>query len=163
MLKKYLSLSVFLPILLACLISCSSKDGADNEVKEPLKASEIINNPQSEVNKGEQKPVMSFDHTVFDFEKLTTGQSVEHTYEFTNRGNAPLIVSSAVSSCGCTVPAFSGDPVAPGEKGKIVVRFDSEGKLGVQERQVTVVTNAQPDRYLLTLRGTVVPYSAKKP
>lgn len=163
MLKQFLCLLVGLPALVVVCISCSTKEGAGNEVKEPLKASEIINNPQSEVNKGEQKPVMSFDHTVFDFDKLTTGQSVEHTFEFTNRGNAPLIVSSAVSSCGCTVPAFSGDPVMPGDKGKIVVRFDSEGKLGVQERQVTVVTNAQPDRYLLTLRGTVVPYSAKKP
>lgn len=148
--------------LLGLLTACNSEKG-NKEVKDPLKASEVINNPESEVNKGDQKPLMAFDHTVFDFGKLTTGQTFEHTFTFTNRGNAPLIVSSAVSSCGCTVPAYSNEPVMPGKEGKIVVRFDSEGKLGIQERQVTVITNAQPDRYLLTLRGTVVPFSGKNP
>ncbi|SDH07200.1 Protein of unknown function [Psychroflexus sediminis] len=64
--------------------------------------------------KAEVFPVMEFDEAMHDFGTVEEGEVVEHTFVFTNTGDAPLIVSDANASCGCTVPTWTEGAIAPG-------------------------------------------------
>ena len=98
---------------------------------------------------------IAFEHTDFDFGTVEDGEKVTHTYKFKNTGNEPLIISNAKGSCGCTVPKYSSDPIAPGGSGEIVVEFDSKGKPGKQTKRVTVTANTVPAQTFLNITGTV--------
>ena len=89
-------------------------------------------------------PILKFTEDIHDFGDIDQGDIVEHTFVFENTGNAPLIISNAQGSCGCTVPSYKKDQaIAPGETSDMVVRFNSRGKSGVQSKTVTIYSNAQ--------------------
>ena len=101
---------------------------------------------------------MVFSEKLYDFGVIAQGDTVEHTFVFENKGIKPLKILSARGSCGCTVPGYSKEEIAPGKKGKVFVRFNSVGKSGQQNKTVTLVTNIEnPARrqVVLTLRGRV--------
>ena len=78
-------------------------------------------------------------------------------FVFVNNGNQPLIITSATGSCGCTVPSFPKDPIAPGEKSVIGVKYDTS-KQGAFTKNVTIKSNAvQGDTKVLTIKGNVLP------
>jgi hypothetical protein len=88
-------------------------------------------------------PVITFEKKTFDFGDVKQGDRVEHTFTFTNTGTEPLIITNVEVTCGCTTPkGFTRDPIAPGGKSEITVAFNSAGKLGRQNKVVTVVSNA---------------------
>lgn len=100
---------------------------------------------------------IEFEEKLFDFGMISQGDTVLHTFVFKNTGTAPLSILSARGSCGCTVPSYSKTPVAPGESGKVAVKFNSAGKLGGQNKTVTLITNDPVSKQvILTLRGSVV-------
>lgn len=98
--------------------------------------------------------------SVFDFGTITDGEKVEFNFRFRNTGKNPLIVSNATASCGCTVPEKPEEPVRPGETGFIKVVFNSQGRVGPAQKQVTVTSNAYPAFPVLELKGQVT--EAKK-
>lgn len=100
-------------------------------------------------------PEFDFSSETFDFGAISEGEVVEHTFSFTNTGEAPLIIQSASASCGCTVPSYSKDPVPAGGKGEIAVRFNSKGKKGNQAPTITITANTYPKVLKLRLKGTV--------
>jgi len=102
-------------------------------------------------------PVMTFTEVEYDFGTVDEGTVVEHEYKFTNTGNAPLIVVNAKGSCGCTVPKWPKDPIAPGEKGEILVEFNSKNKKNKQSKRVTITANTNPTQSFLTIKGDVTP------
>jgi len=104
-------------------------------------------------------PELSFGNETHDFGSINEGQVVETEFRFTNTGKAPLIISSAQGSCGCTVPEYPNAPVAPGEEGVIRVSFNSEGKPNQQSKTVTLTTNAVPSTKVLTITANVTPKS----
>jgi hypothetical protein len=67
---------------------------------------------------------------------------VKHSYHFRNAGKAPLLISRAEASCGCTVPSFPKDPIPPGGEGDIMVQFDSHNKSGHQQKNVLIWSNS---------------------
>lgn len=73
---------------------------------------------------------------------------------FTNTGNAPLVISSATGSCGCTVPTYPKEPIMPGQKGVIKVHYDTN-RLGAFNKTVTIVSNAPSGSDILRITGTV--------
>lgn len=88
-------------------------------------------------------PVITFDKKVHDFGDIFQGDKVEETFYFTNTGNEPLIITNVQVTCGCTTPkGWPRDPIAPGAKGELTVAFNSAGKMGRQNKVVTVVSNA---------------------
>ncbi|MEM7299303.1 MAG: DUF1573 domain-containing protein [Bacteroidota bacterium] len=93
-------------------------------------------------------PKISFAEKSFDFGEIKQGDRVEHVFEFENIGNEPLILSDVKTTCGCTAPAWPREPIAPGAKGEIKVVFNSAGKMGMQNKVITVMSNAvnNPDR-----------------
>lgn len=94
--------------------------------------------------------------SVFDFGKISEGEVVEFSYRFKNVGQEALIVSNASASCGCTVPEKPEAPIKPGETGFIKVKFNSEGRVGVAHKTVTVQSNAVPAFPELLLKGEVL-------
>ncbi len=101
-------------------------------------------------------PIIKFENALLDFGEINQGDTVEHTFVFQNMGTEPLKILAARGSCGCTVPKYSKEEVRPGAKGEVFVRFNSAGKMGQQNRTVTLTTNALTNKtVVLTLRGTV--------
>lgn len=108
---------------------------------------------------------IKFDEESFDFGMVNEGDHVVHVFKFKNTGTEPLVISNARGSCGCTIPTWPKDPVAPGATGEIKVDFNSAGKPGNQSKRVTVVANTNPTESFLTIQGIVrgkeQPQSAK--
>jgi hypothetical protein len=106
------------------------------------------------------KAAIKFDNTVFDFGEVPEGEKVKHIYKFTNEGKNPLIIENAKPSCGCTVPTFPKEPIAPGATGEIVAEFDSNGRPGEANKTITITANTEPTTTELVLKGKV---KAKNP
>lgn len=120
------------------------------------KTSEQTDTVTSNVVDAAEAPVIKFTNDVYDFGKIQEGQKVSYDFEFVNEGKSPLIISNATATCGCTVPERPTEPIAPGEKGKISVVFNSAGKSGLQDKAVTITANTIPAETQVRLIGEIV-------
>jgi len=100
-------------------------------------------------------PVMKFEKDTHDFGKIKRGDKVTYDFKFVNTGKTPLIITDAVATCGCTKPEVPKAPIKPGESGNVHVTFDSAGKLGLQDKQITVTANTNPAQTRVHLIGEV--------
>jgi len=100
-------------------------------------------------------PVISFNTLDHNFGVITEGEKLAYVFSYTNTGTGNLIITSASTSCGCTVPAFSKKPLAPGQKGTMEVIFDSSGFNGFQTKTITVQSNASVPVIVLAVRAEV--------
>ncbi len=100
-------------------------------------------------------PAFEFNKETHDFGTIKEGDVVTHKFTFKNVGDAPLVIQNASSSCGCTVPDYPKTPIAVGETGEILVRFDSQGKPGAQNKTVSITANTVPSITKLTIKSTV--------
>jgi len=100
-----------------------------------------------------------FEKESYDFGQITEGEKVSYEFAFTNSGKEPLIITGATATCGCTVPEYPNEPIAPGESGKISVTFDSAGKGGMQNKVITVTANTNPAVTELHMIGDIKPAS----
>jgi Protein of unknown function (DUF1573) len=127
------------------VLSCSKK--ADNTSEENVSNATVPNNNYAKI---------VFEANTFEFGKINQGEIVKHTFNFKNDSDEPLIISSAQASCGCTIPSYPKDPIAPGQEGKIDVQFNSTGKQGVQNKSITITANTVPNSTTLILKGEVI-------
>ncbi|MBK7407756.1 MAG: DUF1573 domain-containing protein [Saprospirales bacterium] len=88
----------------------------------------------------ENGPVMSLETTEVDYGKIEQGADPYRVFKFTNTGKAPLVIENAKGSCGCTVPTYPKEPIAPGETSEIKVRYDTN-RIGKFTKTVTLTTN----------------------
>lgn len=104
---------------------------------------------------------MVFANEVIDYGTISQNADGKREFVFTNNGNAPLVITNAQGSCGCTVPSSPKEPIAPGAKGVIGVKYDTN-RVGPFTKTVTISSNAagQPTK-VLTIKGNVVAASAK--
>ena len=103
-------------------------------------------------------PKITFAETgVHDFGTITEGDSVEHVFAFTNTGEFPLIVNNVTASCGCTTPEWPREPVKPGQKSFVRVKFNSRNKMGQQNKTVTIYANTDPAMTDLAFKALVEP------
>ncbi len=100
--------------------------------------------------------VAKFDEVSHDFGDIKAGDIVTTTFHFVNSGKVPLLIKDATSSCGCTVPEIPKQPISPGEKGEILVKFNSENKSGHQTKVITVFTNGYPSKYQLSIKANIL-------
>lgn len=98
---------------------------------------------------------IAFEKTIHDFGNLKEGASVSYTFKFKNTGNKPLLISNAKGSCGCTVPSWPREAIAPGDSGEIKVTFNSRGKHGKQHKSVTLTANTDPANTRLYIKANV--------
>lgn len=101
-------------------------------------------------------PVMTFEKAEHDFGNIVQGTQVETVFKFTNTGKAPLIITDAKSSCGCTVPEKPKDPIAPGETGELLVKFNGSGSNQVM-KTITVTANTANGKETLRIKAFVTP------
>lgn len=101
-------------------------------------------------------PTFKFEKEVYDFGEIKEGEKVTYDFKFKNIGNSPLIISSATATCGCTIPEYPKEPVAPGAEGLIRVVFNSAGKSGMQNKIVSITANTIPSLTELNILGNVV-------
>ena len=129
-------------IAIVSLISCD-----DNQKNDQI-STDVIMNPNTANGEIDTTmlPVIELKEDFFDFGVVIQGEKVSHTFIFTNTGKSNLVLSSVHAGCGCTVPKYSKDPVAPGASGEIEVTFDSSGRSGLQSKSVTISSNTQPSR-----------------
>jgi len=104
---------------------------------------------------------IKFDEESFDFGSITQGEKVEHTFKFTNTGENDLVIVSAKGSCGCTIPKWPKEPIAPGGQGDIFVVFNSEGKSNKQHKQVSIIANTEPATTVVSITGDVIAPDSK--
>lgn len=91
--------------------------------------------------KQESGAQISFDKEVHDYGTIEYGANGVCTFTFKNDGNAPLIISNAKGSCGCTVPSWPKEPIAPGASAEISVKYDTK-RPGAINKSVTITSNA---------------------
>ncbi len=97
-----------------------------------------------------------FKSTEHKYGWITEGEVIAHEFEFTNVGKKPLIIQSVDAACGCTIPEYPPEPTPPGASNKIKVTFDTKGKVGTQNKKVTIVANTVPKYSYLWMKGAVL-------
>ena len=105
-------------------------------------------------------PAIVFEEVKYDFGSVVQGGTVDHTFKFKNTGTAPLVISNIGVSCGCTTPEWTKAPVMPGKTGTIAAHFNSTGKMGMQNKVLTVESNATAGSTTVSLVGEVKEASA---
>lgn len=90
------------------------------------------------------KTSISFEKANHDFGKIKQNTENKYVFSFTNTGSEPLVISNAVGSCGCTVPTYPKEPIAPGKKGQIEVVYSPGKQMGKQTKTVSVTANTEP-------------------
>jgi hypothetical protein len=150
---KYFMKRILISTLILTAIACNSNTG--NQA-----GTEIVTNPATAENPNAENVNVSeitFEQNMFDFGTIKEGELVNHKFKFTNTGKNPLLITSASASCGCTVPNWPKEPIAPGKSSEIDVTFNSEGKPNHAEKTVTVVANTSPTNTMLLIKGEVTP------
>jgi hypothetical protein len=142
--KIFLSIACIV-VLAACNNQKAVESTADSKETSEIAAVDTAN-----------APAFKFEKEVYDFGKITEGDVVTYDFKFKNIGNSPLIISSATATCGCTVPEYPKEPVAPGANGVIRVVFNSAGKLGMQNKIVSITANTIPSLTELNILGMVM-------
>jgi len=102
------------------------------------------------------KPVITFDQLEYDFGRIIEGEKVACVFRFKNSGDGDLIINSATTSCGCTVPRFEDKPIAPGGEGTMEVVFDSSHRNGLQTKTITVRSNAKVKVVVLRITAEII-------
>ncbi len=98
---------------------------------------------------------IEFKTDVIDYGTIEKGADGVRVFEFTNTGNAPLIISNVKSTCGCTVPQKPKDPIMPGKTGEISVKYDTN-RVNPIRKTITVTSNAETPTVALKIKGLVV-------
>lgn len=105
-------------------------------------------------------PIMSFEKSEHDFGTIEQNTPQETIFKFTNTGTGPLIITDATSSCGCTIPEYpKNTPVAPGESGELLVKFNGSGQNQVT-KNITVKANTAKGSEVLRIKAFVNPKGA---
>jgi hypothetical protein len=140
------------------MTACSSGGDAEST------AAATQPNPNAAVTPAAQTPqapagpvtTVAFEESQISFGTIDEGEIVNQVFKFTNTGSEPLVLSDARGSCGCTVPQWPKEPVAPGESGEITVQFNSKAKRGKRSQKVTITANTNPPQSFIYLTGEVV-------
>lgn len=108
----------------------------------------------------EKKAKIQFKTETVDYGQIEKGSDGVRIFEFTNTGEAPLIISKVSSSCGCTIPKKPEAPIMPGNTGEIQVKYDTN-RVGPIRKAITVISNAETPTKVLKIKGEVKPIDGK--
>ncbi|MCC8171924.1 MAG: DUF1573 domain-containing protein [Parabacteroides sp.] len=104
----------------------------------------------------QQKANISVENTVHDFGTIAeNGGKVSHTFTIKNTGDAPLVITRVIASCGCTTPEWTKTPIEPGQTGEVKVTYNPARRPGPFAKTISVYSNGKDGNYILTIKGTV--------
>lgn len=147
--------------------SSRSKAAANKAVKKNDKADvadkKKQNNPtfdpiaEQDKNKpAAAKTTVKFTKMEHDFGSIAQGSTNDYVFTFTNTGKEPLIISNAKGSCGCTVPKWPTEPIAPGETGELAIQYKPGKQKNQQTKSITVTANTEPANTILKVKANVL-------
>lgn len=141
---------IFLLATVALVASCghSGTDAAGRIQQSNLEAAEKL------AEQATQFPQIKFEETTHDFGEIKQNVEVQTLFQFKNTGKVPLVITNASSSCGCTVPEYPKEAIAPGESGAIKVVYNGSGKDAIT-KTVTITTNTEQGSEMLTIKAFV--------
>lgn len=102
----------------------------------------------------ENAPEITFKVTEINYGVIAQNADGVRKFEFTNTGKQPLVLANVIASCGCTVPEWSKEPVKPGEKGEISVKYNT-AIAGTFQKTIRVFSNAKTSPVFLVIKGEV--------
>ena len=133
-------------VFMGSLLACSGQNGSHDAVS---------TTPGEQTQNPLVQSIIEFDTLAHDFGTIIEGEKVVCYFDYYNRGESLLVISSVEATCGCTIPRWSGEPLQPGEKKSLKIVFDAAGRNGVQRKTVTVKSNAGNPLVRLTLKADV--------
>lgn len=151
---------IFLSLItVIALASCNNDQSQTSTaaVEEPVNNNGAIDANVSPSTDASNAAAFKFEKDSYDFGQISEGEKVSYEFAFTNTGEQPMIITGATATCGCTVPNYPKEPIAPNAQGKISVVFDSKGKPGMQNKIITITANTIPATTQLHLLGDVKP------
>ena len=107
------------------------------------------------VNAQDKVAKIEFKSDTIDYGTIEKGSDGVRVFEFTNTGDAPLIISKVSSSCGCTIPKKPKGAILPGKTGEISVKYDTN-RVNPIRKTITVISNAETPTVALKIKGLVV-------
>lgn len=140
-------LSVF--VLLLCTAGVSAQRISDLPQNKAVKAAKPVQAAQPAIQE-----TIVFDKLVHDYGTIKQGSDGNCVFTFTNRDKKPLVLNNVAASCGCTVPEWPREPIAPGGKGEIKVKYDTNIG-GAFNKSITVNSNAANSVVHLSVKGNV--------
>ncbi len=151
-------------LLLNTLFIFSCTNSNDQDIEEKLKdklSSDLVENPRS-LNSTNEDVIQELGHlkftdTVHNFGTISEGEIIEYDFAYQNTGKKNVIISDAKAGCGCTIPTYKKEPIKPQENGVIKIKFNSQGKLGHNEKSVEISTNGNPSRHMLNMIVDIEP------
>ena len=99
---------------------------------------------------------ITVDKTVYDFGTIKENDgSVSTSFIITNNSKEAILLVNVGTSCGCTAPIWTKEPIDPGKTGEVTVTFNPKGRIGLFNKTITVTTTGNPERILVYIKGTV--------
>lgn len=99
--------------------------------------------------------IISFESEVIDYGTIEQHSDGTRLFTFTNEGDAALLITNVRTSCGCTVPSYSKEPILPGKSGELKIKYDTK-RLGAFTKTITVTSNAEGGNKILKIKGNIV-------
>jgi len=106
---------------------------------------------------------VKFDNYEHDFGNIAQNSQNKFVYSFTNTGKEPLVISKAKGSCGCTVPRWPKEPIAPGKTGEIEIIYKPGKQKNKQSKTITITANTEPEKTILKVKANVIPENPSAP
>ncbi len=156
--KKYFIAS--LGLLIFGLQSCNKEKNQPADQLQTTEQSVVAHEDHTNdelIKTAQAKPLTNLvlSEAMFDFGDIKKGESKSHTYEVTNTGTNPLIISAVKPGCGCTAPDYSKEPILPGQKGFITLKFDSTNFDGSIQKQAEVFANVEKAPIIIGFTGNI--------
>ena len=139
--------------LLATMFVSCGQDNAASKVKQE----NVLQAEQRDTDISKGAPAISFDKNNYDFGTVSEGEIVETSFVLTNTGKSDLVITDAKATCGCTVPTWPKEAIAPGASAEVTVKFNTSGKPNKQSKTVTLTTNTAKGIETVKISGMVTP------
>lgn len=149
---KKIAVAIAFVLSTGMLVSCGQGNASSKVKKENVENAE---KRDISINAGAAS--ISFDKEEYNFGTVTEGEVVKTSFTVTNTGKGDLVITNAQASCGCTVPVWPKEAIAPGKTGEIQVSFNTSGKPNKQSKSITLTTNTAKGREVLKITGMVTP------
>ncbi|MEX6625985.1 DUF1573 domain-containing protein [Tenacibaculum salmonis] len=149
---KKIAIAIAFVLSTGMLVSCGQNNAASKVKKENVESAE-----KRDVSISKGTASISFDKEEHNFGTVNEGDVVKTTFVVTNTGKTDLVITNAKASCGCTVPSWPKEAIAPGKTGEIQVSFNTNGKPNKQSKSITLTTNTEKGREVVKITGMVTP------
>ena len=142
---------IFISVILLGLVACKEKA----VVKVKTANVKIAKERDTKISLGSAE--IEFDKTTYNFGTITSGEVIEGAFTIYNKGAVDLVITSAKSSCGCTVPEWPKEPIKPGDTAQLKFKFNSRGRSGKQYKAIRLKTNTKKMTEIIKVAGMVKP------